>query len=202
MCDAQTVMGFQYAGGINSAIGAFTGAEGQKTALGAQANIASVNAKISEDSAQSALLQGQREEQKVLLQSGELKSAQKTSMAANGIDLSAGGTPQNVLTSTDLMGKTDANTVNANAVRAAWGYRTQETGFENEALMDKTAASGINPFMSAGSSLLTSASSISMTRYRLQASGQLPPSNWMADGAALGGADPLGYMMSNGGGEW
>jgi hypothetical protein len=39
-----------------------------------------------------------------------------------------------VLTSTDVMGQIDKNTIAANAVRSAWGYRTQATSFQNEAL--------------------------------------------------------------------
>ena len=47
----------------------------------------------------------------------------------------------------------------ANAVRSAWGYRTQAVNFENEALTKRATAGAINPFGSAAGSLLGSAAS-------------------------------------------
>jgi hypothetical protein len=40
-----------------------------------------------------------------------------------------------VLTSTDLVGEVDANTIAANAIRAAWGYRTEAANHRGQALM-------------------------------------------------------------------
>lgn len=173
MCTPNTLTGVQIAGGVNSALGAWGTSSAQKTALGASANNADMNAKLSEDSAQTALLQGQQEQQKIEMNTTRTMDAQTTGFAAHGIDLSGGGTPTEMLASTKFMGTSDANTANANAVRSAWGYRTQGTNFTNEGISDRAGAKGINPLSAAGASLLTSASSIGMSRFMMQKAGSI-----------------------------
>lgn len=163
-------MGMMGTGALTGAIGSYYGAKTQQSNLATQAKLNDINAKISESAAQSALLAGQREEQGSRLRTAQLKSAQRTSMAANGIDL-ASDTALNILTTTDVMGESDANTIAANAVRAAWGYRTQATNQSNQAMMDRSSAAGINPGMSAASSLLGSATSMATSWYGLKKSG-------------------------------
>lgn len=94
-------------------------------------------------------------------------------MAANGIALDS-DTAINVLTTTDVIGEVDANTLNANAARAAWGYRLQGTNYQNEALMKRTTSKGINPFMQAGGTLLDKASSVGSSYYLYKKHGLLP----------------------------
>ena len=60
----------------------------------------------------------------------------------------------------------DANTLEANAVRTAWGMRTQATNYQNEALAARATAGAINPGMSAVSSLLGSAGSVASSWYQ------------------------------------
>jgi hypothetical protein len=55
-------------------------------------------------------------------------------MAARGIDLRS-DTALNILTTTDVMGEIDAQTIEANAVRAAWGYRTEGVNYQIDAAM-------------------------------------------------------------------
>lgn len=172
MCTGSTSLGLQIGGGLYSAVGSYYAASSQKTALKGQATLADTNARLSELQAQSAILQGQREEQKSRLATANLKSSQRASMAANGVDLGS-DTAVNILTTTDTMGEIDANTINANAARAAWGYRTQATNYKNEALMTRATAKSINPFMAAGTSLLTSAGAVSANWYKLGKEGAL-----------------------------
>jgi hypothetical protein len=156
----------QGAGAITSAIGAWGVAKSQKYALGAQATINGINAHLAELSAQSAMLAGQRQASGVLLRTGELKGTQRATMAANGIDISeAKGTSQDIQNSTDFMGQTDANTLNANAVARAWGFRTEATNYTNQATMTRAQGEAINPALAAGTSLLGSAGGIASSWY-------------------------------------
>jgi len=201
MCTAgMALLGMQGVGGITSAIGAYTAAEGQKSQLNLQAanadsqatimqyqaDIADTNARLAESQAQSALTAGQRREQNVRLRTAQLKSTQRVRMAANGIDLSQ-GTPLQILTSTDLMGEADANAVALDALNAAWGYRTQSVNYSNQGLTTRARGSAftaqatalrsnsdaISPWASAGSSLLGSATSVAANYYMLDKAGAL-----------------------------
>lgn len=167
-------MGGQFAGAGSSAVGSYFGAASQKSALGFQAGMDDLNAAASERTAQAALLAGQRQEQAIRLGTAQLKSKQVTAMAANGIDPGAAGAAR-VTTSTEVMGELDADQANANAVRAAWGYRTQATNSRNDALLRETGADAISPFTSAVSSLLTSAGTVAKSWYQLKKSGYQNP---------------------------
>lgn len=159
-------MGTQAVGAATSAVGAFYEAKAQKTGFKTQAAFSDINARLSELTAQTAEHQGAQQEQSSRLQTAKIKSSQKSSMAANGISLGS-DTAVNILTTTDLFGEVDANTISANAARSAWGYRTQALNYKNEALMSRASAKGINPWLAAGTSLMGSASSIAMSNYKL-----------------------------------
>jgi hypothetical protein len=106
----------------------------QKLELDLKATISGINARLAETAAQSTLLTGQRQEQGQRLKTAQLKSTQRNQMAARGIDLGS-DTATNILTTTDVMGEIDANTIEANAVRAAWGYRTEGVNYQIDAAM-------------------------------------------------------------------
>lgn len=160
------------AGSISNVFGSYFSARGQRAALRYQAEIADINARLSELGAQSALRRGQREEQGVRLRTARLKSSQRVALAANGIDLGQ-GSAQEILNTTDVMGEIDANTVAANAVRDAWGYRTQGVNYQNEALMKRATASAISPIGAAAGTLLGEAGSVSKTWYAMDKAGML-----------------------------
>lgn len=160
----------QGAGAASSALGAYYGAQSQKQSLELQANLADINARMSESSAQQTLLTGQRDEQKSRIATANLKGTQRAGMAANGIDLGEGSAAQ-VLTSTDVMGEVDADTIAANAVRSAWGYRTQGVNQSNQALMSRASAGAINPGQSALTSLLGSAGTVAGNWYQYSKAG-------------------------------
>lgn len=166
----EAALGMQAFGVGASSVGAYYNAVGQKTALNAQANLDETNAKLAEMSAQSALLTGQRQEQAVKLNTAQIKSSQRTAMAANGIDLSS-TTPVAVLTSTDTVGEVDAATVAANASRAAFGYRAQGVDYTNRALLARSSAKSISPWFSAAGTLISGASTVADTWYKLKKEG-------------------------------
>lgn len=162
----------QIGGGVTSAIGSYYSAATQKATLQGQAAVADVNARIAELGAQSALYQGQQQVGALTLKAGQLKSSQRTAMAANGIDLGSGNAVE-IQASTDIMKEIDANTLTANAVRSAFGYRTQAVNFENEALTKRATAGAISPFGSAAGSLLGSAATVAGSWYSLNKVGGL-----------------------------
>lgn len=169
----QASVGMQGIGGILSMIGAFGSSYGQRQNLRAQADIADINATTAERSAQSALFAGQREEQRSSLATANLKGTQKAALAASGVDLGEGSAAQ-ILTSTDVMGEVDKNTIAANAVRSAWGYRTQATNYQNEAATKRSGADAISPFMAAGTSLLNGAGAVASSWFQLNKTGAIP----------------------------
>lgn len=116
----------------------------QKLSLGYQATLGEVNARISELGARSMLLQGERQEQAQRIGTAQLKSAQRVAMAANGVDLGS-RSALNVMTGTDVLGEIDANTIRANALRAAWGYRAQAMNSANQAELARALADNIDP---------------------------------------------------------
>jgi hypothetical protein len=167
------MIGVQAAGSVFSAMGARKAAAGQRGALRAQAALDDINAKISLMNAESELIAGQRDEQKVRLNTAQVKGAQKASFAASGIALDGDptSTVNNILTTTDTMGEIDANTVAANAIRNAWGYRIESVNNTNRALLARAAAKSINPDMVMATSLIGSASSLAKNYYSLDKAG-------------------------------
>jgi len=173
MCDPTSLLIAQGGGSLMSAMGARSAASAQKTSLNAEAALEDTNAKIAEMNAQSAIVAGQREEQKSRIATSQLKGSQKVALAANGIQLDGDptSTANNILTSTDTLGEIDANTTAANAIRSAWGYRIEETNHKNNALMKRATAKQTSPNSSFATSLLGSATSLGMNYYSLKKAG-------------------------------
>lgn len=182
-------------GAASGAIGSYYSAKSQKASLQFQADIADQNARIAELGAQSELMRGQREEQSIRLRTANLKSRQRTTLAANGVDLGEGSAAE-ILTSTDYFGEIDANTAAANAVRAAWGYRTQGSNQQNESLVKRATAGGISPGMAATSSLMASAGQVASSWYMMnKVGGGAGPSGGSSYNYA-GDASGVKYSMS------
>lgn len=184
MCNPAAVMAMQSAGAGMSAVGAYSQAAGQKSLLGYEASIADINAGLAERAAQTELLRGQFEEQKARLATAQAKSSQRASMAGAGIDIGYGSAAL-AQTSTDLIGEIDANTLKANAVRSAWGYRIEGTNLKNEAAMKRATAAGISPMMAGATSLLGSATQVAGNWYTFKKAGAFDKAgtgkmnNWM-----------------------
>ena len=100
---------------------------------------ADVNARIAELGAQSVLAKAEKDTASLTLKAGQLKSSQKASMAANGVDLGVGNAAE-VQASTDIMKEIDMNTLKENAVRDAWGYRTQAASIQSEGIVASSNA--------------------------------------------------------------
>ena len=87
---------------------------------------AKYNAKMAEYSAQDAQRRGEEEAQAIQRKAASLKSSQRVSLAARGLDLGY-GTAQDLQDQTDFFGLMDAQTTRYNAARDAWGARAQGT---------------------------------------------------------------------------
>lgn len=157
-------LALQAGGAISGAIGGFYSSKMTKNQLAFEADISRINARLAELGARSAFEKGQQEVASLTLQAGQLKSRQRAAMAANGIDLGEGSAAE-IQASTEIMKEIDKNTLEANAVRSAWGYRVEASNLQSAAMMKEGSAAGISPFATGASSLLTSAGKVAKQWY-------------------------------------
>ncbi len=148
-----------------SAAGSANSASAQQAGLNYQADVAANNAQIAGWQAQDAIRQGQEQEQQSRLQYATTKSTQRAALAANGVALDE-GSAVDILTSTDYMNELDTSTIQANAARSAWGYRTQGSGYSDNATALRAGAGAVSPGSAAGLSLLGSAGQVSQSWYQ------------------------------------
>lgn len=133
-----------------SAVGSYQQAKAAKSA-------ASYNAQVAELEAQDAKRRGENDRISAARKAAQLKGDQRSTMAARGLDLT-GGTPLALLAQTDYFASVDQDTIRMNAEREAWRSRVKGTAYSNE-------ASGYNPLMSAGTSLLSGIGSVASQWY-------------------------------------
>lgn len=152
-------IGASVAGLAMSAGSAYTQSAGQRSALEYQASVAQSNAVIAGRQASDAILQGQAAEGNQDLKTAQLTGTQRAHFAASGVDLGEGNA-SDVLTTTKFMGDRDALQIHDNAMMQAWGYRTQQANYLNDAKREQSTADAISPWLSAGTSLLTGATGV------------------------------------------
>lgn len=163
-------VGMQAIGAITGAIGSFYSAKSAREQLLLQSNISRINAQMAENTAQSALYAGQAEVGRQTLRAGQLKSAQRASLAANGVDLGVGSAAE-TLASTDVMKDIDKNTIEQNAIGSAWGYRTQASNYMIDAAAKSMTRDAISPAGSAATSLMGSAGQVASSWYQYKKAG-------------------------------
>ena len=139
-----------------------------------------INARMAEQSAQSALLAGQRQEQRVRMQAARVKGSQKVSLAANGIDVAGSDLTQRLLASTEFMAQSDALTINSNATQQAEAIRMQKVNASNDAKIKRAMAEGIDPDSAFTSSLISGAAQVSPSWYMMRKTGAIDQGlqNW------------------------
>lgn len=167
---AQTAQALQVGGAAMQVIGAISSAMSSRLALKGAAAIAEINAGVAERAAQQEMSRGQDLVAQATERAGQVKGAQRAAMAANGIDLGEGSAAE-ILTSTDLVKEHDMQTIQANAVRAAWGHRMNATSLTNQARADRAGADSISPLVAGTSSLLSSAGQIAGSWYSMNKNG-------------------------------
>jgi hypothetical protein len=144
-------------GSAFSAASGYNKAKSEKSSLNSQAWADRQNAQVADWQASLAIQNGQTEEEKSRLETAGVYGRERAAMGANGVDLGY-GSANDILASTKFLGERDAMQIHDNALRTAWGYRTEGTNYRNKAAMEHAGANSIKPWMSAFGSLLGSAS--------------------------------------------
>lgn len=168
---ANTNLALGAAGGAVSLFGALTKANNTVTADNAQANQLQINAGNAEQAAASAVTSGIGQATNTETKGAQTVASQRAAMAANGIDVNAAGTAQNVQDSTRYITSQNVDTITANATRAAMGYTQQSQSDTANAAAYRAAASSVSPTMAGATSLLTSATGVASNWYRNQRAG-------------------------------
>lgn len=158
------------AGAAQQTVGAYYSSAAQKTALGLQADLDEINAKLAEGSARDALGRGEKEYGISRLKTAALKGEQRAALSESGFDIGYGSAAQ-LLTSTDVVGEVDAETIKANAVREAWGHRLEASNLRSSARTNRSTAKSINPTANAAATLLTSGAQVAASYYGLKSAG-------------------------------
>ena len=151
-------------GGLQAGLGSYYSAKSLESNLRFQASIADINARMSENVAQSILDAGNKAQGQVSLKAGQVAGSQRASQGSRGIVAGVGNAAEEIAT-TNLMKETDMLTINANAVRQAGAARMQGTNYANDSLMNGTTADSISPFSAASTSMLNSATSVASSWY-------------------------------------
>lgn len=170
---------FAIGGAIQGAIGSYFNAksqalqlESQSSSLAFQADMSRLNAVQAEFTAQQIMRAGNLKQGQVSLRAGKIKSSQRASLAARGIDLGVGSAVETIAT-TDLMKEIDMLTVNSETVRSAEAARLQRQNYLTQAAIQDVSSENvmassrtISPAMAATTSLLGSASSVANAWYQ------------------------------------
>ena len=125
----------KFMGDLNSTNSSFMGDLNARQIV----NVAEINARMAELAAETEMTRGQSEYGSFTLKKGRLKSSQRANMAANGIDLGVGSAAEE-LTTTDIIGEIDGANIISNAVRSAWGYKSQAVVTRSKAALDAVNA--------------------------------------------------------------
>jgi hypothetical protein len=168
---ANTNLALGAVGGAFSLIGALSKANNTITADNASADQLLTNAKNAEGAAASAISTGMAQAGNVETKGAQTVASQRAAMAANGIDVTAAGTAQNVQNSTQYITDQNVQTITANAARAAMGYTQQSQSDIANAAAYRSAAASVSPTMAGATSLLTTATGVASNWYRNQRAG-------------------------------
>lgn len=171
---------FQGMGAGMQAVGAYNQAKGEQTALRAEAQVQANNAQLATWQAEDSIERGDMAATEAMRRGAQTKGKQRAAMAANGVDLGVGSAAQ-VINDTDYLTAVDAAQLQQNAAREAWGYRMQARQFVDRSTAATRGADQVRPWLSAGTSLLTSATQASRTWYggnKTTASGRDGFSQW------------------------
>lgn len=157
-----TLLSVQAAGTAFSTVGAYYAGREQQEARRAEADMAEINAQLSDQAAEEAIRSGRLQVQKVERGVTARKGKQRASFAARGIDL-ASESAAAVLLSTEVLGQKDADEITRRALAESFGYRTQSVSARNRAALRRAEASAISPLFGAVPTLLTGASRVATT---------------------------------------
>jgi len=187
MCSPTVALGLTAAGAVTSAMGASAQAKAQQDQLNYQSGVDANNALLAEWQARDAISRGQDSVFDSRLKAAQIGGSQRASFAARGIALDE-GSPLSVLQDTQYIADLDANRIEDNAAREAWGYRTQGQGYTDSSNLKRSNAASIDPNKAFMTTLLTSGGTVANSWYRLNPS--------VVGGNAAVGGDTLGQGWS------
>lgn len=101
-----------------------------------QQDIANRNAQQASLAAQDAVARGEVAVQNQRNRVAGIMGSQRAAIGASGVQNDT-GTTGDVLTQTATLGELDAQTIRANALREAWGYKVQGTNFKLQSQLDQ-----------------------------------------------------------------
>lgn len=153
MCDPVT--GLMVASTLMTATGQIQAGNAANAAGRYQAQIAEMNAKISENRAKDAIERGKIEEQKKRAETAKIMGAQTAAMAANGVDLSF-GSPLDTIAGTAALGELDALTIRSNAAREEYDFRVQAANQRAQGSLERMKGSAAQTagYLGAGATIL------------------------------------------------
>ena len=147
-------MGFTAALGV-VAVGTAFSAYSQMKAGQGQQQMFERNAAFAEFQAVDALARGKETEKRSRQNTNQVIGAQRTSFAAQGVDVNK-GSPLDVQADAAYLGELDALTIRNNAAKEAYGYRTQGTDYRarGEVAADTGKMGALTTIIGSGGSLL------------------------------------------------
>lgn len=128
-------------GQMQQSAAAQAAANAQAQAMNYNAQVAEMNAQISDRRAKDALERGAEEEKKFRLKAAQLQGRQRAALAANGVDLTF-GSPLDEMVDTATLAELDALTIRSNAAREAYDFEVQAVNQRAGANLERMGAQG------------------------------------------------------------
>lgn len=127
---------------------AYKQAKNERRIMQAKEDTANLAASVYTDAAEQVLRQSDNQYAQYSYAAGQKKSAQKVAFAANGVRVGVGSSAE-YLASHDIATQMNLNTIHANGIANAFGYRMSATNARAEALSYAYAKKSISPMASA-----------------------------------------------------
>lgn len=137
MCDLMVAL--TLGSTLLGAAGQMQQAQATASAQNYNAQVADMNAKISERRAKDAIERGGIEEQKKRQQVQQVLGKQQAAFAANGVDV-AYGSPLDTIVDSSVLGELDALTIRTNTYREAYEYRVDAANKRSSATLSRMNA--------------------------------------------------------------
>lgn len=172
MTIAAVSLGATIASGVVSAIGAISQGQQQSQMYAYQAAVSRNNQILTERAAVDAEQRGAIDEANQGRATAEVVARQRTALAANGVDVNS-GSAVDLQSGTAAIGQQAANNIRQNAIKEAYGYRTQGVNYANDAALADQASSNArsNGYMNAFGSILGAGSSVADKWYKFNSVG-------------------------------
>jgi len=125
--------------GVGSLASAYAESESLKAQGDYQRAVSQMNAEIAEDQAQDATKRGESAVRDLERDTKQKIGAQRAALAASGVKVDSGSAAQ-IQQDTELLAVEDARTLRNNAVREAWGFKSQAVNMRSQGNFASLAA--------------------------------------------------------------